>query len=207
MTDRKLVCLVDDDNDVLDALRLYLQTKGLQVRCFRSGEAFLEGLESGMATACLVTDVRMPGMSGLELQQELCRRAVSFPIILITGHGEVAMAVAAIKAGALDFIEKPFDEQHLLFVIEEAIKEAGRLLTNSEEISAIGARISQLSDRQREVMQLAVLGYSNKEIAVRLGISPRTVETYRAWVMQRTGARNLADLIRMVMRLEASRTV
>jgi two-component system, LuxR family, response regulator FixJ len=207
MTDRKLVCLVDDDNDVLDALRLYLQTKGLQVQCFRSGEAFLEGLKSGVAPACLVTDVRMPGMSGLELQQELCHRAVSFPIILITGHGEVAMAVAAIKAGALDFIEKPFDEQHLLFVIEEAIKEAGRLLANSEEISAIGARISELSDRQREVMQLAVLGYSNKEIAVRLRISPRTVETYRAWVMQRTGARNLADLIRMVMRLEASRTV
>jgi two-component system, LuxR family, response regulator FixJ len=207
MTDKKLVCLVDDDNAVLDALRLYLQTKGLEVRCFRSGESFLEGLGSGVAPVCLVTDVRMPGMSGLDLQQELRRRAVAFPIILITGHGEVAMAVAAIKAGALDFIEKPFDEQHLLSVIEEAIKETGRKLADSEEISAIDARIRELSDRQREVMQLAVQGYSNKEIAARLGISPRTVETYRAWVMQRTGARNLADLIRMVMRLEADRKI
>jgi two-component system response regulator FixJ len=207
MTDKKLVCLVDDDMAVLDALRLYLQTKGLEVRCFRSGEAFLEGLGSGLAPVCLVTDVRMPGMSGLDLQRELRRRAVTFPIILITGHGEVAMAVDAIKAGALNFIEKPFDEQRLLCVIEEAIKERGRKLADSEEISAIDARISNLSDRQREVMQLAVQGYSNKEIAARLGISPRTVETYRAWVMQRTGARNLADLIRMVMRLEADRKI
>ena len=206
MTHSKLICLVDDDDAVLDALHLYLETKGLEVQCFRSGEAFLERLESGVAPVCLVTDVRMPGMSGLELQQELNRRATTFPTILITGHGDVGMAVAAIKAGALDFIEKPFDEQRLLAVIEEAIKAASHQQFDREELAAIAARFGELSERQRQVMQLAVQGYSNKEIASRLGISPRTVETYRAWVMQRTGARTLADLVRMAMRLEAGRT-
>ena len=205
MTDCKLVCLVDDDDAVLDALRLYLQSKGLEVRCFRSGEDFLGGLEAGLAPVCLVTDVRMPGISGLELQQELNRLAIVFPTILITGHGDVAMAVAAIKAGALDFIEKPFDEQRLLAVIQEAITVASRQQIDREELAAIAARVDELSERQRQVMQLAVQGYSNKEIAARLGISPRTVETYRAWVMQRTGARTLADLVRMAMRLETAR--
>ena len=205
MTDSKLVCLVDDDDAVLDALRLYLQSKGLEVQCFHSGEDFLEGLNAGVEPVCLVTDVRMPGMSGLELQQELKRRTIAFPTILITGHGDVAMAVAAIKAGALDFIEKPFDEHRLLAVILEAITVSGRQQIDREERAAIAARIDELSERQRQVMQLAVQGYSNKEIAMSLGISPRTVETYRAWVMQRTGAATLADLVRMAMRLEADR--
>lgn len=205
MTDSKLVCLIDDDEAVLDALRLYLETKGLRVQCFSSAESFLQALESGVAPGCLVTDVRMPGMSGLDLQKELCRRTIVVPTILITGHGDVPMAVAAIKAGAMDFIEKPFDEQRLLGVIEEAIKADSHKQVDREELAAIAARVYELSDRQRQVMQLAVVGYSNKEIATRLGISPRTVETYRAWVMQRTGARNLADLVRMMMRLEADR--
>ena len=133
------------------------------------------------------------------------RLAIAFPTILITGHGDVAMAVAAIKAGALDFIEKPFDEQRLLAVIQEAITVASRQQIDREELAAIAARVDELSERQRQVMQLAVQGYSNKEIAARLGISPRTVETYRAWVMQRTGARTLPDLVRMAMRLETDR--
>ena len=205
MTNSKLVCLVDDNDAVLDALRLYLLSKGLEVQCFVSGEAFLEALDSGIAPVCLVTDVRMPGMSGLELQQELNRRAKAFPTILITGHGDVTMAVEAIKAGALDFIEKPFNEHRLLTVILEAITVASRQQIDREEVAAIAVRVDELTERQRQVMLLAVQGYSNKEIAVRLGISPRTVETYRAWVMQRTGAQTLADLVRMAMRLEAGR--
>lgn len=203
MTDSKLVYIVDDDEAVLDALRLYLESKGLLVQGFSSGEALLQALGSDVLPVCLVADVRLPGMSGLDLQQELNRRAAAFPTILITGHGDVTMAVAAIKAGALDFVEKPFDEKRLLAIIEAAITAAGRKRSYDEEYAHVTARLGELSERQRQVMHLAAQGLSNKEIAVRLNISPRTVDTYRAWVMQKTGAKTLAELVRMVVRVEA----
>ena len=132
----------------------------------------------------------------------LTSRATVFPIIFITGHGDVPMAVAAFRNGAHDFIEKPFDEQRLLSAIEDAIKATGQRYAEREAIALIAARIGELSNRQRQVMELAVRGLSNKEIAEQLGVSPRTVETYRAWVMEKMGARNLAALVRMAMRVE-----
>ena len=204
MTDARQICIVDDDDAVLDSLRLYFESKGVQVRIFTSAASFLEALASGVEPSCLVTDVRMPGMTGLELQGELTSRATVFPIIFITGHGDVPMAVAAFRNGAHDFIEKPFDEQRLLSAIEDAIKATGQRYAEREAIALIAARIGELSNRQRQVMELAVRGLSNKEIAEQLGVSPRTVETYRAWVMEKMGARNLAALVRMAMRVEES---
>jgi two-component system response regulator FixJ len=143
----------------------------------------------------------MPGMSGLELMKHLNERAYARPVILITGHGDVDMAVNAIKNGAFDFIEKPFDEARLLAVIRQAA-EKGRLSESAEaELGELQSRFDSLSARQREVMELAVSGLSSKEIGMRLNISPKTVENHRAWVMERIGARNLADLIRKAMKI------
>ena len=204
MTDARQICIVDDDDAVLDSLRLYFESKGVQVRIFTSAASFLEALASGVEPSCLVSDVRMPGMTGLELQGELTSRATVFPIIFITGHGDVPMAVAAFRNGAHDFIEKPFDVQRLLAAIEDAIKTTDQRYADREAIALIAARIDELSNRQRQVMDLAVRGLSTKEIAQQLGVSPRTVETYRAWVMEKLGARNLAALVRMAMRVEES---
>jgi two-component system response regulator FixJ len=146
----------------------------------------------------------MPGLSGLDLQNELKRRGNPVPLILITGHGDIAMAVTAIKAGAFDFIEKPFDNNTLLNSISRAIESGERARTEQDEIASVLTRMAELSLRQRQVMELVVQGLSNKQIALRLAISPRTVENYRAWVMEKMGASNLADLVRIVVRLEAS---
>jgi two-component system response regulator FixJ len=144
----------------------------------------------------------MPGMSGIELQQELKKRAAAVPIILITGHGDIAMAVQAIKQGAFDFIEKPFDDERLIASISEAIESGHRLRTMQDARAALESRVAELSPRQVEVMQLVAEGFSNKEIAHKLDISPRTVENYRAWVMEKMGAKNLADLVRKVIALK-----
>jgi two-component system response regulator FixJ len=159
-------------------------------------------MEEGLQPACVVSDVKMPGLSGLDLQRLLAEQQARIPLILITGHGDIAMAVAAVKAGAHDFLEKPFDDQTLLESIENALDEARRKKAHADTLKEFADRVGELSARQRQVMDLAVKGYSNKEIAQELGISPRTVETYRAWVMEKTGARNLADLVRLAMRFE-----
>jgi two-component system response regulator FixJ len=196
------IALIDDDAAVLDSLRMVLVNSGMQTECFSSAEAFL--LRKGPPLACIVSDVRMPGLSGLELQNELHARAVTTPLILITGHGDIAMAVRAIKAGAFEFIEKPFDNGLLLDAIRRAVVSREREQTNQARISAWAARARELSSRQRQVMGLVAEGLSNKEIALQLGLSPRTVENYRAWVMEKMGARNLAELVRMVVGLETS---
>ena len=195
------IALVDDDEPVLDSLRLYFVAMGYEVASFREAGGLLQGLAGGLQTDCIVSDIRMPGLSGLDLQRELAARGSAVPLILITGHGDVEMAVGAIKAGAHDFIEKPFDERRLLASIEEAVAKRSRSTEAETELAAIAARAAALSERQRQVMDLAVQGLSNKQIANQLGISPRTVETYRAWVMERMGAKNLAELVRLAMRL------
>ena len=144
----------------------------------------------------------MPGMSGLELIHHLKEQDIAVPIILITGHGDVDMAVAAIKVGAFDFIEKPFDEVRLLASIRNAVEQGRERDADATEVESLQSRFNTLSPRQREVMDLAVAGLSNKEIGTRLKISPKTVENHRAWVMERIGARNIAELVRIAMKVQ-----
>jgi two-component system response regulator FixJ len=195
------IALVDDDRAILDSLSHYLRTKGIDVECFECAESLLKSLSDGSSFDCIVSDLQMPGLTGLELQNALSALRVSTPLILITGHGDVETAVSAIKAGARDFLEKPFDEDRLIATVREAVASANRDQLTAQELADLRKRISELSDRQREVMNHAVKGLTNKEIAVALRISPSTVESHRAWVMERTGAKNVADLVRIAMRL------
>jgi two-component system response regulator FixJ len=201
MPDRTSVALIDDDAAILDSVQLYLHRKGFAVTCFPSAKAFLDALEARMEFQCVVTDVRMPGISGLELQRRLSQRAGAPPMILITGHGDIDMAVSAMKAGAFDFLEKPMDERRLVGSITEAVRRSRDRLADEQEVAALAMRHEELSERQRQVMGLVAQGFSNKEIALRLGISPRTVEHYRESVMERMQAATLAELVRMAVRL------
>lgn len=196
------IALIDDDAAVLDALRLYLERNEIGVSSFSTADGFLISLGESTDVDCIVADVRMPGLNGIDLVREMRSRAVSPPIILITAHGDVDMAVAAIKLGAFDFIEKPFDERRLLDSIRAAVSQSSSVHQVAPlDLATLKERVASLTDRQRQVMELAASGFSNKEIALRLGISPRTVENHRAWMMERMGARNLADLVRLVTRL------
>jgi two-component system response regulator FixJ len=197
------VALIDDDEAVLDSLRMLLENRGMPVKCFTSADAFLAHSES-MPVSCIVSDVRMPGLSGLDLQGELLKRGSPVPLILITGHGDIAMAVSAVKMGAFDFIEKPLDDHKLMESIRKAAESSEQRHSRYDQIAETRKRVAELSQRQREVMELVAKGLSNKEIALRLRISPRTVENYRAWVMEKMGATNLADLVRMVVQLETA---
>lgn len=192
------IALIDDDPAVLDSLQMVLRGHGLQVLCFASAEAFLACPDKS-SVDCVVSDVRMPGMTGLDLQRTLALLDSPLPLILVTGHGDIAMAVQAIKDGAVDFLEKPFDDQRLVDSIAKATASGGRLRSQRAAQADIAARMAELSERQRQVMDLVVEGLSNKEIAQQLGISPRTVENYRAWVMEKMDAGSLAELVRKVM--------
>jgi two-component system response regulator FixJ len=150
----------------------------------------------------VVRDVRLPGLSGVDLQRALKAQGNDVPVILITGHGDIAMAVTAMKEGAFDFVEKPYDADYLIANIQRAVAAGQELRSKENERQELIARLAELSPRQKEVMHLVVDGLSNKEIALRLGISPRTVENYRAWVMERMGAANLAALVRKVLIIE-----
>ncbi len=192
------VALIDDDAAVLRSLRLLLEGRGLTVQCFTSAESFLESVGEP-APICVISDVRMPGLNGLDLQRELKQRGIAAPLILITGHGDITMAVNAIKEGAFDFIEKPFNDERLMASITAAAEKGLKAQIAQSERADLEARLAELSPRQRQVMDLVVQGLANKEIALRLDISPRTVENYRAWAMEKMGAGNLADLVRKVL--------
>jgi two-component system response regulator FixJ len=198
------ILVADDDEAVLDSLRLLLESHGYAIAGFATGEALLAALAAPASADCAVVDVRLPGLSGLELQQRVERDNPDLPVIIITGHGDIDMAVRAIKAGAFDFIEKPFTDRRLLDCIAEAIAGAAARKAIVESGATLSARHDELSERQRQVMDLVAQGMMNKEIAARLAISPRTVEIYRARVMEKMGARNLADLVRMALKLEKS---
>lgn len=193
-----VVHLIDDDEGVRQAVAFLLTTAGLAVRVYDSATAFLDTLES-VQPGCIVTDVRMPGMDGLALQQALQARNISLPVIVITGHAGVSLAVAAMKAGAVDFIEKPFDDETLLAAIRVAIGRHTSESRRSGEISAIKAKLDSLSPREREVLDGVVAGLPNKTIAYDLNISARTVEVHRANLMARMAAHSLADLVRMAL--------
>jgi two-component system, LuxR family, response regulator FixJ len=203
MSDRLNIALIDDDAAVLDALRYYLARQTIGTSTFKAAKDFLEALDHHAQFDCVVSDVRMPGMSGLDLMKHLTERGFAGPVILITGHGDIDMAVGAIKNGAFDFIEKPFDEGRLLASIRHGTERARQSKSEAAELDELQSRFDSLSARQLEVMELAVAGLSSKEIAIRLNISPKTVENHRAWVMERIGARNIADLIRKAMKIRA----
>jgi len=201
MSERLNIALIDDDEAILDSVQLYLGRRGLAVTCFRSAGGFLNDLATGAPFDCIVTDVKMPGMSGLALQRALVQKGCLAPLIMITGHGDIDMAVSAIKAGAFDFIEKPIDDGRLLNSIHEAVRRSREKIEDARELAELRDRYAQLSERQRQVVELAADGRSNKEIGARLGISPRTAEHYREMAMHRMQAGRLAELIHMLARL------
>jgi two-component system, LuxR family, response regulator FixJ len=192
------IALIEDDEAALHSLRLLIEARGMTVRTFDTAEAFLGSL-AGYEPACVVSDVRLPGLSGLEVQRALNAQGKDVPVILITGHGDIAMAVTAMKEGAFDFIEKPYNADELIARIEKAVAAEQELRSKESQRRELFEKVAELSPRQKEVMHLVAEGLSNKQIALRLGISSRTVENYRAWVMERMGASNVAELVRMVL--------
>jgi FixJ family two-component response regulator len=196
IAEKQTVFIVDDDLAIRHAMSLLLRSAGLEPETFATANDFLERCDSYSA-ACLVLDIRMPGLSGLELQQRLLELGVSIPIIFITGHADVPMAVEAMQNGAFAFIQKPFTDHELLDNISEAMISGDRERRKQEARSGIDARRQTLTPREREVMDLVVTGKANKVIAFELGVSQRTVEVHRARVMEKMRARSLADLVRM----------
>jgi FixJ family two-component response regulator len=193
------VFVIDDEPAIRDSLAMLLRSVGLASRTFPSAPAFLEAFDGGIH-GCAIADVRMPGMSGLELQEALRARGARLPVIIITGHGDIAMAVRAMKAGAADFIEKPFNEQVLLDAVHRALAQVrADAPAPGANRSEIETRVATLTPREREVMLLIAEGRPNKVVATRLGLSTRTVEVHRAKVMEKMSARSLAELVRMAI--------
>ena len=192
------IFVVDDDEAMRDSMSWVLEGEGYQVACFDSGESFLRARHDDMR-GCLVLDVRMPEMSGLELHEKLDALGSRLPIIFVTGHGDVPMAVAALQRGACDFIEKPFHNEDLLSRIQRALELDIQITARRQRDDAISHRLEQLTQREREVMQLVVAGKLNKQIADQLDISMKTVEAHRARVMEKMGVRTLAELVKSVM--------
>jgi two-component system response regulator FixJ len=193
-----VVHVIDDDEAVRHALAFLLATAGIPVRVHESGNAFLDTV-GDLQAGCILTDIRMPGIDGLTLQRKLTELGINLPVIVMTGHGDVPMAVEAMKAGAVDFIEKPFDDAVLLTSIQAALdrySEQGRRETESAQIAA---KANGLSMRERQVLEGLVAGLPNKTIAYDLKISPRTVEIHRANVMTKMGAGSLSELVRMAL--------
>ena len=195
------VYIVDDDEAVLDSIRLLLISVDYEVEIFSSPHAFL-GQAGSVSAGCLLLDVRMPGMSGMELQQQLRQRGVPIPIIFLTGHGDVPMAVQAMQAGAFDFLQKPFRDQDLLDRIAEALAQDQNRRSIQNHLEQVQERVALLSPREREVLDWVVQGHANKVIALELDLSQRTVEIHRARVMEKMQAKSLADLVRMMLLLE-----
>jgi len=198
MADEAVVHVIDDDPAVRDSLSFLLATAGLAVRTFETAGAFINALTT-VAPGCIVTDVRMPGMSGIELMSALARRGITLPVIVITGHGDVPLAVEAMKLGAFDFIEKPFDDDTIVSSVQAALAKYAMSGRDEGRKAEVVAKLASLSQRERQVLDGLVAGNPNKTIAYDLGISPRTVEVYRANVMNKMGAASLSDLVRMTI--------
>lgn len=190
------VFVVDDDQAMRSSLQWLIESVGLNVECFDSAEGFLDSYYPGRP-GCLLLDVRMPGMSGLELQDYLKNNEIRIPVIIITGHGDVPMSVRAMKAGAIDFIEKPFNDEMLLDSIRNALSLDEDQRDLQAEMAELASRLAHLTPREHEVMNMVTNGKSNKEIANTLGVSAKTVEAHRAKVMEKMQAQSLAELVRM----------
>jgi len=196
------VHIVDDDEAMRDSFKWLLESRGLKVELYPSAEAFLRVFDADFC-GCLVVDVRMPGMNGLDLYQELQARASTLPVIFITGHGDVPMAVSALKKGAADFIEKPFNDQDMLGLIESCMKQDRAAAARRAENASVARRLDRLTQREHEVLGLIVAGKLNKQIADELRISIKTVEVHRSRVMEKIGADSVAQLVQIVLKARA----
>jgi RNA polymerase sigma factor (sigma-70 family) len=190
------VFLIDDDPGVRDALTLLLSLKGVSTQPFATADSFIEAYQPERA-GCVLTDLRMPGMTGLELQAALAARHIEVPLVVLTAHGDVATARAALKNGAFDFLEKPVDDAQLIEVLRSALRVDRERRAASSSRSAADTQLARLTAREREIVALLAAGHQNREVAARLGISPRTVEVHKARIMEKLQCHSLAELIRM----------
>ena len=197
-SEKGIVHLIDDDEALRESLAFLLRSAKIEVKDFASAKAFLDTLPD-KDLRCVITDVRMPELSGIDLLRRLKELKIDVPVIVITGHGDVALAVEAMKIGAVDFLEKPFDDEVLLASVETALREYGGQTRRQTERAEIETRLAALSARERDVLNGLVAGRANKQIAYDLGISPRTVEIYRANLMHKMQAGSLSDLVRMAL--------
>ena len=196
-----LVHVIDDDEGVRDSLAFLLETADMVVKTYDSATRFLDQI-ADVAPGCIITDIRMPGMSGLELVRQLNERGVTMPVIVITGHGDVPLAVEAMRAGVSDFIEKPFSDDTILMSLRQALDRGRDQIALTAERTEVARRLSSLSTRERQVLNGLVAGHANKVVALELGISPRTVEVYRANLMTKMHAASLSELVRMTLLAE-----
>jgi len=192
------VHVIDDDEASRQSLEFLLQTADIEVETYASAAAFLDRV-AGIGASCIITDVRMPGMSGIDLLRRLKDLKIEAPVIVITGHGDIALAVEAMKIGATDFLEKPFDDEVLLASVRSALRQRDADEKRNAERAEVESRLAALSNRERDVLTGLVAGRANKQIAYELGISPRTVEIYRANLMNKMQAGSLSDLVRMAL--------
>jgi two-component system, LuxR family, response regulator FixJ len=197
----QVVHVVDDDAAIRDSLTFLLDAAGFAARSYEGASELLARVGE-LEPGCIVTDVRMPGMSGLELIARLKELGVVHPVIVLTGHADVALAIEAMKAGVLDFLEKPFDDDALLSSVKSALAAGEGEFGRRAELAEVERRVASLTDRERDVFEAIVAGDSNKAAAIRLGISPRTVEIYRANVMEKMGAKSLSELVRLALQRE-----
>jgi two-component system, LuxR family, response regulator FixJ len=198
MQPEPVIYVIDDDDAVRQSLEFLLKTAGLSVRSFDSARTFLEVLPE-IRSGCIVTDVRMPEITGIDLLRRVKELGLDLPVIVITGHGDISLAVEAMKIGAVDFLEKPFDDDTLLEAVRASLTRTAGTAERNAELTEIHDRLEALSNRERQVLQGLVAGKANKVIAFDLGISPRTVEIYRANLMTKMAANSLSDLVRMAM--------
>ncbi len=199
MPPRGKVYVVDDDEAMRDSLQFLLGSADFGVTLFETASSFLDALP-GLDYGCVVSDVRMPGIDGIELLQHLKASNVKFPVIIMTGHGDIRLAVEAMKLGAVDFLEKPFEDDRLIVMIDTALRQAEAEARSEAAAHDIAARVASLSPRERQVMDGLIAGLSNKMIAREYDISPRTIEVYRANVMTKMQAGSLSELVRLAMR-------
>jgi two-component system response regulator FixJ len=193
-----IIYVIDDDDAVRQSLEFLLRTAGVTVRGFESAKAFLEVLPQ-IRSGCIITDVRMPDITGIDLLRHVKEFNPDLPVIVITGHGDISLAVDAMKLGAVDFLEKPFDDDQLLAAVRSALSQDADTGKRKAELTGIHDKLAALSNRERQVLEGLVAGNANKTIAFDLGISPRTVEIYRANLMTKMAANSLSDLVRMAM--------
>ena len=204
MAEAPLVHIVDDDASVRDSLMVLLESAGYAVRAYDSAVAFLQAA-SDRTAGCVLTDVQMPELNGLELQRRMGKQGIRLPVIVMTGHGDVPIAVEAMKAGAADFLEKPFGDEQLLTAVSGAVAISRRVRDEAAAVADTMRRLATLTPREREVLGHLVAGQPNKTIAYDLGSSPRTVEVHRARVMEKMGVRSLPELVRMTIAAEQAK--